>query len=116
MMTSSKKAMRSKPRKGKKQRGVGAFHSIGRFEEVIHLADADFSENMKNASTPTWKEGAKNVDPYLVWSYTKTVHDCSKTRMKKGDYDTTVLSLSKCRKEDLENKVGYACSTRTLQP
>ena len=35
---------------------------------------------------------------------------------KKGDYDTTVLSLSKCRKEDLENKVGYACSTRTLQP
>ena len=75
--------MRSKPRKGRKQRGVGKFHTIQRFEEVLNLADADFSENMKNASTPTWKEGAKNVDPYLVWSYTKTVCDSSKTRMEK---------------------------------
>ena len=59
MMTRPKKAMRSQPRKGKKQSGVGAFNSIERFEELINLADADFSENMKNASTPTWKEGAK---------------------------------------------------------
>ena len=64
MMTRSTKAKRSQPRKGKKQRGVGAFHSIASFEAVILLADADFSENMKNASPPTWKEGAKIIDPY----------------------------------------------------
>ena len=60
MMTRSKNAMHSQPRKGKKQRGVGAFHSIDRFEELILLADANFSENMKNVSTPTWKEGGKH--------------------------------------------------------
>ena len=85
-------------------------------EELITLADANFSENMKKSSTPTWKEGAKNVDPYIVWSYNKTVCDSSKPRVKKGDYDTTVLSLSKCRKQDLEKKEGYACSNRTIQP
>ena len=76
--------IRSKLRKGRKQRDVGKFHTIQRFEEVLNLADADFSENTKNASTPTWKEGAKSVDPYLVWSYTKTVCNSRKTRMKNG--------------------------------
>ena len=51
-----------------------------------------------------------------MWSYTNTVCDCRKARMKNDDYNNTVLSLSKCRKGDLENKLGYACSTRTLQP
>ena len=60
-MTRSKKVMRSQPRKGKKQRGIGTFHSIERFEELITLADAYLSEKTKNASAPTWKEGAKTL-------------------------------------------------------
>ena len=116
MKTRATKAKRSQPRKGQRQRGVQAFNSIETFDEVLTLADGDFSDHMKSVSTPTWKEGAKNVDPFLLWSYTKTVCDCSKRRVKKGDYDTTVLSLSKCRKQDLEKKEGYACSNRTIQP
>ena len=50
-----------------------------------------------------------------MWLYINSNIDPGK-KIEKGKYETNLLSLCLCKKEDLKKPVGYPCTNATIQP
>ena len=105
-----------KPKRSKKMKGMIPYHLHSSFEALITDIDTKLVLEMQNSPKPNWNIGVKDILPHIMWKYTSGDVDASKDRKKKGKYESSILYLSLCNKNEIKEHVGFLITTGLLHP
>ena len=114
-MTRKRLEEKGKPKKSRKMRGLCNLHQKSSFKDLINDIHTDLVEELRK-NEPNWYAGGKNIIPHLHWWNGNPEVDAGENRKTKGDYTNHVLSLCLCTTDEINERVGYPISRRTLKP
>ena len=117
-MMKTRKAIedKRKPKRSKKMKGMIPYHLHSSFEALITDIDTKLVFEMQNSPKPNWNIGVKDILPHIMWKYTSGDVNASKDWKKKGKYESSILYLSLCNKDEIKKHVGFPITTGSLHP
>ena len=59
---------------------------------------------------------SKDILPHIMWKYTYGDVNASKDWKKKGKYESSILYLSLCNKDEIKKHVGFPITASSLHP